>query len=118
MLNSLKPIQDRHFVGPDLGLNCLPLKKLSADETRKRVKVGVIFGKYGNLYHPSSYFKLAYCDFKSSGSRFNQNSILLEAIRCFTDSDVICDEISKYCCDIISYLGQEAGMLLGPLGFL
>ena len=36
MSNSLDPDQDRHFVGPDLGLNCL--QKLSADDTsRQRV---------------------------------------------------------------------------------
>ena len=33
MLNSLDPDQARHFVGPDLGPNCL--QKLSADETRR-----------------------------------------------------------------------------------
>ena len=30
MSNSLDPDQDRHFVGPDMGPNCL--QKLSADE--------------------------------------------------------------------------------------
>ena len=38
MSNSLDPDQARRFVGPDLGLNCLP--RLSADETgRQGVKV-------------------------------------------------------------------------------
>ena len=38
MSNSLDPDQARHFVGPDLGLNCL--QKLSTDEiSRQRVKV-------------------------------------------------------------------------------
>ena len=41
MSNSLDPDQDRHFVGPDLGPNCL--QKCSADEKshcqlEKRVK--------------------------------------------------------------------------------
>ena len=36
MSNSLDPDQDRHFVGPDLGPNCL--HRLSADDTsRQRV---------------------------------------------------------------------------------
>ena len=44
MLNGLDPDQARHFVGPDLGPNCLHL--LSADNTcKQRVKVGVVFGK-------------------------------------------------------------------------
>ena len=30
MSNSLDPDQDRHFMGPDLGLNCL--QRLSADD--------------------------------------------------------------------------------------
>ena len=33
MPNSLDPDQARHFVGPDLGLNCL--QRLSADDTSK-----------------------------------------------------------------------------------
>ena len=42
--NSLDLDQARHFVGPDLGPNCLP--RLSADGTsRQRVKVGVDFRK-------------------------------------------------------------------------
>ena len=41
--NRLDPYQVRHFVGPDLGLNCL--QRLSADLTSKqRVIVGVVFG--------------------------------------------------------------------------
>ena len=40
MSNSLDPDQDRHFVGPDLGPNCL--QRLSADvespTSKKRVK--------------------------------------------------------------------------------
>ena len=40
--NSLDPDQARHFVGPDLGPNCL--QRLSADDsTRQRVKEGVVF---------------------------------------------------------------------------
>ena len=36
--------QARHFVGPDLGPNCL--QRLSADDTsRQRIKVGVLFTK-------------------------------------------------------------------------
>ena len=43
MSNSLDPDQGRHFVGLDLGPNCL--QRLSADNTgRQRVKVGVVFG--------------------------------------------------------------------------
>ena len=34
MSNSLDPDQDRHFVGPDLGPNCL--QKLSADVESRR----------------------------------------------------------------------------------
>ena len=42
MSNSLDPDQAPHFVGPDLGPNCL--EKLSADDTSKqRVKVSVFF---------------------------------------------------------------------------
>ena len=42
--NSLDPDQARHFVGPDLGPNCL--QRLSADNTSKRrAKVGMVFGK-------------------------------------------------------------------------
>ena len=38
MSNSLDPDQDRHFVGPDLGPNCL--QRLSADDpSKQRVKV-------------------------------------------------------------------------------
>ena len=41
--NSSDPDQAPHFVGPDLGPNCL--QRLSADNTSKRrVKVGMIFG--------------------------------------------------------------------------
>ena len=41
MSNSLDPDQARHFVGPDLGPNCL--QSLSADDTGKqRVKVDVV----------------------------------------------------------------------------
>ena len=50
MSNSLDPGQARHFVGPDLGLNCL--RRLSGDNTSKqRAKVGVGFVKenLGNL---------------------------------------------------------------------
>ena len=37
MSNSLDPDQSRHFVGPDLGPNCL--QRLSADDTsRQRAK--------------------------------------------------------------------------------
>ena len=44
MSNSLDPDQARHFVGPDLGLNCL--RMFSTDYTsRHRVEVGVVFGK-------------------------------------------------------------------------
>ena len=35
MSNSLDPDQAQHFVGPDLGPNCL--QRLSADDTRQRV---------------------------------------------------------------------------------
>ena len=35
MSNSLDPDQARHFVGPDLGPNCL--QKLSADDTRGEI---------------------------------------------------------------------------------
>ena len=42
--NSLDPDPARHYVGPDLGPNCL--QRLSADITcRQGVKIGVIFGK-------------------------------------------------------------------------
>ena len=37
VVNSLDPDQARHFVGPDLGLNCL--RKLSTDTNRQRVTV-------------------------------------------------------------------------------
>ena len=40
MLNRLDPDQARHFVGPDLGPNCL--QKLSADDTRRQRVKGVI----------------------------------------------------------------------------
>ena len=41
---SLDPDQARHFVGPDLGPNCLQI--LSADDTSKqRIKVDLVFGK-------------------------------------------------------------------------
>ena len=41
---SLDLNQARHFVGPDLGPNCL--QRLSADDTSKqRVNVGVVFRK-------------------------------------------------------------------------
>ena len=40
MSNSLDPDQARHFVGPDLGPNCL--QRLSADDTNLQgVKVGM-----------------------------------------------------------------------------
>ena len=35
MSNSLEPDQARHFVGPDLGLNCL--QRLSADDTSMQI---------------------------------------------------------------------------------
>ena len=36
--------QIRHFIGPDLGPNCL--QRLSVDDTcKQRVKVGVVLGK-------------------------------------------------------------------------
>ena len=34
MSNSLDPDQARHFVGPDLGTNCL--QRLSADDTSRQ----------------------------------------------------------------------------------
>ena len=44
MSNSLVPEQDRHFVGPDLGPNCL--QRLSADDKKlmlgKRVNKGIL----------------------------------------------------------------------------
>ena len=40
--NSLDPDQAQHFVGPDLGPNCL--QRLSTDDTC-RVKFGVVLGK-------------------------------------------------------------------------
>ena len=47
MSNSLDPDQARHYVGPDLGPNCL--QKLSADDTtRQRVKFFSITNNYGN----------------------------------------------------------------------
>ena len=43
MSNSLDQDQVRHFVGPDLGPNCL--QRLSADNTYKqRIKVGMFCG--------------------------------------------------------------------------
>ena len=48
MSNSLDSDQSRHFVGPDLVPNCL--QSLSAGGTSKRrVKVGVVFGKVNYL---------------------------------------------------------------------
>ena len=48
MSNSLESVQTRHFVGPDLGPNCL--QRLSADDTsRQRVQVGMVIGKVS--YH-------------------------------------------------------------------
>ena len=46
--NSLDPGQARHLVrpdilGPDLGSNCF--QKLSAEDTNRQVKVGVVFGQ-------------------------------------------------------------------------
>ena len=35
MSNSLDPDQARHYVGPDLGPNCL--QKLSANDTRRQI---------------------------------------------------------------------------------
>ena len=44
MSNSVVPDQARHFVGPDLGPNCL--QRLSAANTSKQtVKVGVVLHK-------------------------------------------------------------------------
>ena len=44
MQNILDSDQARHFIGPDLGPNCL--QRLSVDDTSKqRVKVGVVLGK-------------------------------------------------------------------------
>ena len=40
MSNSLDPDQARHFLGPDLGTNCL--KKLSADGTPDHVTIMII----------------------------------------------------------------------------
>ena len=42
MSNSLDPDQARHFVGPDLGSNCL--QKLTAEDT-SRLRVLLIFSK-------------------------------------------------------------------------
>ena len=41
---SLDPDQARHFVGPDLGPNCLQ-RLLADDISKQRVKVGVVFRK-------------------------------------------------------------------------
>ena len=42
--NNLDPDQARHFVGRDLGPNCL--QRLSADDTRRQgIKVDMVFGK-------------------------------------------------------------------------
>ena len=44
MQNILDLDQARHFIGPDLGPNCL--QWLSVDDTiKQRVKVGVVLGK-------------------------------------------------------------------------
>ena len=45
MSNHLDPDQARHFVGPDLGPNCL--QKLSADDSRRqRVNLNVLVLKH------------------------------------------------------------------------
>ena len=40
MSNNLDPDQDRHFVEPDLGPNCL--QRLSADDTGRQVQMGAL----------------------------------------------------------------------------
>ena len=52
MSNSLDPDQARHFVGPDLGANCL--QRLSADDTsRQRVNtLGRVHGSRRGLDKP------------------------------------------------------------------
>ena len=51
MSNSLDPDQARHFVGPDLGPNCL--QKLSADDISslrvKRLHRGFSFSEYNRI---------------------------------------------------------------------
>ena len=44
MSNNFDPDQARHFVGPDLGPNCL--QRISAEDNRKQsIKVSVVCGK-------------------------------------------------------------------------
>ena len=50
MSKSLDPDQDRHFVGPDLGPNCL--QRLSADDTnRQKVKLTHLFHVFHLYLH-------------------------------------------------------------------
>ena len=52
--NSLDPDQARHFVGPDLGPNCL--QKLSADDTRRQR----VINKPSKAYLSSSQLSIKY----------------------------------------------------------
>ena len=54
VLNSLDTDQAQHFVGPDLGPNCL--QKLSADDTSRQT-VGMVFVKVNNCHEMKSSIK-------------------------------------------------------------
>ena len=75
VLNNLDPGQVRHFVGPDLGPNCLP--KLSADHTSKLRSNIAVRHKLNIFTHKDT--TLRHHDFDKLRHLITRNPVLLNS---------------------------------------